>query len=174
MAALADTGAGPTLQACLDEVARLLDADSWATVVDGQVSGSRAGGDPELLRHLHDRCVASQSASVAAHEHLPDALRPADGTSSDGLCGMLAIHVRARRLGNRLAGFYFFRPEESMEIAWAGNPEKPVEVTAGAVKLSPRHSFDKWVEVRSGFSRPWDALAMFTAAHLQRRLEAIL
>jgi two-component system, chemotaxis family, sensor kinase Cph1 len=61
-----------------------------------------------------------------------------------------------------------------MEIAWAGNPEKPMETIEGSVRLSPRNSFEKWVEVRTGYSRPWDALAMFTASQLQRRLEAML
>jgi light-regulated signal transduction histidine kinase (bacteriophytochrome) len=163
-----------TFQDDLAAIARLLDAESGAVVVEDQMARSRAGDDPALIRRIHDWCVANQPASVAAHEHLPDALRPVAPTWSANVCGLLSISVRAKRHGNRLVGFYFFRPEEALEIAWAGKPEKPVETTEGAAKLSPRHSFDKWVEVRTGFSRPWDALTMFTATQLQRRLEAIL
>lgn len=159
----------------LADLARLLQAEAGAMVMDDQVVRSRAGDDPERVRRLHGWCLAHQSESVAAHERLPDeALGAASQTATGNIHGLLSIHVRAKRHGNRLVGFYFFRPEESLEIAWAGNPEKPMEVSAGAVKLSPRHSFNKWVEVRGGFSRPWDELALFTATQLRRRLEALL
>jgi light-regulated signal transduction histidine kinase (bacteriophytochrome) len=158
----------------LPEFARLLDAESGAIVVDDQVTPSRAAEESASILQLHGWCVANQSASVAAYEHLPGVMRAVSPTAGGNFCGLLSISVRAKRHGNRLLGLYFFRPEESMEIAWAGNPEKAVDLTPGSVKLSPRHSFDKWVEVRTGFSRPWDPLTMFTATQLQRRLEAIL
>jgi light-regulated signal transduction histidine kinase (bacteriophytochrome) len=162
------------LQDRLADIALLLDAQSAAMVVEDGVAQSRAGEDPERIRQMHAWCVANQSASVAAYERLPEALCAAPHANSDSACGLLSISVRAKRQGNRLVGFYFFRPEEAMEIAWAGKPEKPVQTFGGTVQLSPRHSFDKWVEVRTGSSRPWDPLTMFTAAQLQRRLEALL
>ena len=173
------SGDGPaavtaSLQDRLPDLARLLGADACALVVDDQLVQSRASDDPELIRALHDWCVANQSEPVAGYERLPDALHPVSEHSAGSLCGLLSISVRAKRHGNSLAGLYFFRPEESMEIAWAGNPEKPMETTEGSVRLSPRNSFDKWVEVRTGYSRPWDALANFTASQLQRRLELML
>ncbi|WP_276570153.1 hypothetical protein [Thiocystis violacea] len=166
---MSGTTAGLTdrFQNHLADIARLLDAEAGAILVDDQVALSRAQDDPDLIRRMHDWCVANQSESVAAYERLPEAMRPLSQTSKS-IRGLLSIGVRAKRHGNLLVGFYFFRPEESMEIAWAGNPEKPVETTEGSVKLSPRHSFDKWVEVRTGFSRPWDQLTMFTATQLQR------
>jgi light-regulated signal transduction histidine kinase (bacteriophytochrome) len=176
VAALSAAGSklSDTLQRGLADLARLLDADSAAVVVDEPVAQVRAAEDPEGVRPLHDWCVAHQSASVAAYEHLPDSLGPVSPASGGQVCGLLSVSVRAKRHGNRLVGLYFFRPEEAMEIAWAGNPHKPVDTTQGSVKLSPRHSFDKWVEVRNGYSRPWDPLTLFTATQLQRRLEAIL
>jgi light-regulated signal transduction histidine kinase (bacteriophytochrome) len=170
----ADADIAQTCQGSLAAMARLLDAEAAALVVDDQVGQSGSTEDPGWLRQMHAWCVANQTATIAAHEHLPDAVRPPTRPSSGGACGLLSISVRARRHGNRLVGFYFFRPEEAVEIAWAGSPEKPIQTTAGLAKLSPRHSFDKWVEVRTGFSRPWDPLTMFTATQLQRRLESIL
>jgi light-regulated signal transduction histidine kinase (bacteriophytochrome) len=162
------------LQACLADISRVLDAESGAMVLDDQLAQTGGGAAPELIRQVHDWSVAHQSASVAAFEHLPEGMRSPSQASSAGVCGLLSISVRARRHGNRLVGFYFFRPEEPLEIAWAGNPEKAMDTADGSVRLSPRHSFDKWVVVRSGFSRPWDPLVMFTATQLQRRLQAIL
>ncbi|AFL74325.1 GAF domain-containing protein [Thiocystis violascens] len=173
-----DTAVLERLQDRLAPIARLLEAEGVALVVDDEIVQSSVTDSVELIRALHDWCVTHQSEKVAAVERLPDALRFVSQASNGRLCGMLAVSVRAKRHGNRLVGVYFFRPAESMEIAWAGNPEKPVEVAGGAsgstLKLSPRHSFEKWVEVRTGFARPWDRLAMFTATQLQRRLEAML
>jgi light-regulated signal transduction histidine kinase (bacteriophytochrome) len=162
------------LQACLADFAHLLDAESGAMVVDDQLSLSCGGVAADLIRQVHAWGVAHQAASVAAYEHLPDGMGSTPQASTSSVCGLLSISVRARRHGNRLVGLYFFRPEEPLEIAWAGNPEKAMDVMDGAAKLSPRHSFDKWVVVRTGLARPWDPLVMFTATQLQRRLQAIL
>ncbi len=171
-----DTGAdiAATLEGSLANLARLLDAESGVIVVGDQTAYSSAGVTPEMHRAVHDWSVANQLASVAAYERLPDALCDLSRAENGSLCGMLSISVRARRHKNRLVGLYFFRHEESMEIAWAGNPEKRMDATEESVRLAPRLSFDKWIEVRTGYSRPWDPLTMFTATQLQRRLEAIL
>jgi light-regulated signal transduction histidine kinase (bacteriophytochrome) len=173
-ALLAGAAIVQTLRDALTDFASVLQADSGVMVVDDEVAQSRAGEDPEWIRQMHAWCIANQATSIAAYEGLPDDLRLLSFTSGGSPSGLLSISVRAKRQGNRLVGLYFFRPEEVVEIAWAGNPEKPVETTGGAAKLSPRHSFDKWVEVRTGFSRPWDPLTLFTATQLQRQLEAIL
>ena len=163
-----------TLQGSLANLAQLLDAESGVIVVGDQTAYSSAGVTPDMHRAVHDWSVANQLASVAAYERLPDALHDLFRAENGNLCGMLSISVRARHHKNRLVGLYFFRHEESMEIAWAGNPEKRMDATDESVRLAPRLSFDKWVEVRTGYSRPWDPLTMFTATQLQRRLEAIL
>ena len=49
----------------------------------------------------------------------------------------------------------WFRPEESYEVQWAGNPDKPISEDPAAIALSPRKSFETWVEVRRGYCRPW-------------------
>lgn len=49
----------------------------------------------------------------------------------------------------------WFRPEEPYEVQWAGNPDKPTSEDPAAIALSPRKSFETWVEVRRGYCRPW-------------------
>lgn len=49
----------------------------------------------------------------------------------------------------------WFRPEEPYEVQWAGNPDKPISEDPAAIALSPRKSFETWVEVRRGYCRPW-------------------
>jgi len=50
----------------------------------------------------------------------------------------------------------WFKPEHIQTIKWAGNPDKPVEVSAdGTMKISPRKSFEVWAQQVSGKSQPW-------------------
>jgi light-regulated signal transduction histidine kinase (bacteriophytochrome) len=67
--------------------------------------------------------------------------------------GMVAIKARSPK--SSWVRFYWFRPEEPQEVTWAGNPNKPMIENAGALRLSPRLSFEKWVEIKTGYSRAW-------------------
>ncbi len=67
--------------------------------------------------------------------------------------GMAAIKSRSVRSG--WVRFYWFRSGETQTVAWAGNPRKPLGENAGAVTLSPRRSFERWIETKSGYSSPW-------------------
>jgi len=50
----------------------------------------------------------------------------------------------------------WFRPEVLKTVNWAGNPNKPVEISQdGNVRMSPRKSFDTWKETARGYALPW-------------------
>lgn len=51
---------------------------------------------------------------------------------------------------------YLTRMEHIHEVAWGGNPDKPVEYHDGRLGIAPRRSFEKWLEKRMGYSRPWE------------------
>jgi light-regulated signal transduction histidine kinase (bacteriophytochrome) len=82
--------------------------------------------------------------------------------------GLMAIKANSPRSG--WVRFYWFRPEEPYSVTWAGNPNKPMTENAGVVMLSPRRSFEKWVEVRTGYSRPWSDADRMTAAKFRNTL----
>lgn len=50
---------------------------------------------------------------------------------------------------------YLCRVEHLYDVAWGGNPDKPVDFRDGESAVSPRRSFESWVEQRVGYSRPW-------------------
>lgn len=82
--------------------------------------------------------------------------------------GLMAVKANSPRSG--WVRFYWFRPEEPYSVTWAGNPNKPMTENAGVVMLSPRRSFEKWVEVRTGYSRPWSDADRMTAAKFRNTL----
>jgi chemotaxis family two-component system sensor kinase Cph1 len=74
----------------------------------------------------------------------------------DSGAGLLAIRVHYFAMGRRTTLYWcWFRPEEATEVRWAGRPEKEVSYRDGTPYLTPRRSFDLWVEVTRGQSRPW-------------------
>lgn len=68
------------------------------------------------------------------------------------VAGMLAVRAGRQRDAVRL---YLTRGEHIHEVAWGGNPDKPVETDAGGLPVAPRRSFEKWIEKRLGYCRPW-------------------
>lgn len=68
-------------------------------------------------------------------------------------CGVLAIKVKSPRSG--WIRFFWFRNELVYNVLWAGNPNKPLLEDTTVQSLSPRRSFEKWVEEKTGYSRPW-------------------
>lgn len=50
----------------------------------------------------------------------------------------------------------WFKPEHIETITWAGNPDKPAEISNdGSLKISPRESFEAWTQQVAGRSQAW-------------------
>lgn len=161
--ALADT-----LTAGFSELAPLFGVTAGVLFIDHRPTLLGDARDPETLARLHQWCLVNQSETLFATDHLPAAISPEP--LSEAPRGVLSIGWRASRLGEVMVNLYLLRPEEAGEIAWAGNPEKPMESTPDGLQLSPRHSFEKWVEVRHGYSRAWDEDTLFAARQLRDQL----
>ena len=85
--------------------------------------------------------------------------------------------VSAGVIAMSLSGNYedficWFCGEWTHTVTWAGNPDKTVTVPMtggradpGQLRLSPRRSFEAWVETVHGRSRPWLAAEVDTARH---------
>ena len=64
----------------------------------------------------------------------------------------------------------FFRKEETESIRWAGNPETSPKPD----QLTPRHSFEEWVETVRGNSRKWTEIDKAIAHELRNSLMAFI
>lgn len=80
--------------------------------------------------------------------------RQIPGFGLSQIAGVLAVKVRLSQ--NRLLRVYLTRQEHIHEVAWGGNPAKPIEHDHGKINITPRRSFEKWMERRLGRCRPWD------------------
>lgn len=68
----------------------------------------------------------------------------------------VASGVMAARLSRQTSSFLlWFRPEETQNVNWAGDPTKAVTLGPNGDRLTPRKSFALWEETVRGRSRPW-------------------
>ena len=107
-------------------------------------------------------------ALLAAGEPVTDrvpTVAPDFADLADTASGVLVAPVG---FGDFLA---WFRPETQREVAWGGSPyTSKVAAEPTGPRLSPRRSFDRWVETVRGTSVPWQphevAAARALAEHL--------
>lgn len=67
----------------------------------------------------------------------------------------------------------YFRDEVTRNITWAGRPEKQMETGPLGPRISPRGSFDAYMEQRAGSCDPWTDADLAAAAELQILLTQI-
>ncbi len=69
------------------------------------------------------------------------------------VAGALAIKMHTH--DDQCLQIWLFRRELVQEVQWGGNPHKPVELQLGTIGIAPRHSFEKWVEMRKDYCARW-------------------
>ena len=121
--------------------------------------------EPAALEVLDEWFCERQGEFVWSADSLA---RQLPGFPLSEIAGVLAVRVGGRE--GRGLRLYLTRAEHVHEVAWGGNPEKPVEFHDGALGIAPRHSFEKWIEKRLGYSRAWDNEARLLALKLRELL----
>ena len=128
-------------------------------------------------RHLvHGDIDAHTAAAIvrahpAAGDKLLERLRVEDWpeTARDDIRqwpGMLAICFDPPTDGWLIA----MRPEQVASIRWAGKPEKTIEVGPMGARLTPRGSFDEWLETVRGRAEAWSPTHLLIAGQMQEEL----
>ena len=83
--------------------------------------------------------------------------------------GVLCVPISK---GNQNALFWF-KPERKETVHWAGNPDKAVLSKSGE-DLSPRKSFEKWLQEVDGQSQPWQDYEIAAAKALKQSISEII
>ncbi len=146
-------------------IAREFRADgAWFSFGGASESFGLAPGDP--ARRLIDLWFGEQPVgSIVMTDSLARDIPSAAGCP---VAGLIAINIQTMN-GVRL-DIFISRKEYIHEVAWGGNPEKPVEHNSQGISITPRKSFEKWVEKRAGHCRPWDNNERLLALNLRTML----
>jgi len=150
-----------------DQLMETMAAQGFALAVGNDVVIAGDGPDLDGMGVIDDWFLNESRDTVLATDHL-DGIFGGQGMLLAEISGMAAIKARSLRSG--WVRFYWFRPAQPQEVAWAGNPNKPVMEKAGVAMLSPRRSFEKWIEVKAGYSRPWSNEEKMIAAKFRNTL----
>ena len=154
-------------QCLLPELARLLDASGIILIIDGTKYMAGIVPSPEdiivLLNALGNLPEQKVFCSDHLHLELSDAALPADIAA-----GLLATPI-SQNMQNCIL---WLRQEKLRTVNWAGKPEKtlhadPVE----GLRLTPRESFESWVELYEGRSKSWSPAEIEFACILANSLE---
>lgn len=88
----------------------------------------------------------------------------------DALSGMMVAP-----LDHKLNNFViWFRPGILRTLRWAGNPQKTVIRDADGLRISPRTSFDTWIQTYHDKSMPWSQVEIDAANSLSLALIEVL
>lgn len=157
------------LQGVLDRLQDVIAADGAAVWVDGQFRASGLSFTEEEMQGLVRFLNRSGASRIYATDELSRYYEPA-ADYVDRAAGILAIPV-SRKPRDYLI---LTRGEIARSVTWAGNPEKPVELGANGVWLTPRKSFEAWREVVRGKSQNWTASELSLAESLRTTLLEVI
>lgn len=153
------------LEAIEDSLMEILSCDGLSIVIDDKLLSIGDVMPNESLEVVDEWFSKSRQESLFSTDTLM--------TSSVGkliphgsVAGLLATKTFTQK-GHKIR-CYWFRNELKQEVAWAGNPNKPVIENAGVLKLSPRRSFERWIEVKSGYAKAWSSLDSLSAMKLNK------
>lgn len=141
---------------------RLIECDGMACLVDGNfakhgssISETQAQAlADELNRRSNIELLHARSINEILSNYHPSGSLPA---------GFLALPISK---SPRDYLFFFRRPEVAV-VRWAGNPEKPVTVEKGTERLTPRESFNEWVETHKDYCKDWSEAELSLAVSIR-------
>ncbi len=147
-----------------------MDAGGAAVIVKGEVRLLGTTPTTEQILSLAT-WVATQTETIFSTSRLAE-LYPAAEAFQGSAAGVIGIRL-AR---NNADVILWFRPELPQTVSWAGNPEKPVEVSfeGDKVRLTPRRSFELWKQSVSGRSAAWESWELESAGDLRRKIVEVV
>jgi len=118
---------------------------------------------PAQIRRQLEWLRSSTMEQVFATDELPALLPDSRGYAALA-SGLLAVRTSAFDQGtHRERIFLWWRPEQQRAVHWAGDPRKSAMFADQSSRLSPRSSFEAWVEISRGRSEPWTDMDLLNA-----------
>lgn len=147
----------------------LIPCDGVTAFIDGHAVGADSRLNEETLLRLTRYLNAQAPGKVIAINALDDAISGYD-TDAQRIAGVLAVPISKSPRDYLL----FFRHAQTQTIKWAGNPEKAVTHGPNGARLSPRASFDVWMQTHNNRCHEWSEQNVSDAESLRVTLLEIV
>ncbi len=156
-------------EAIAAELTGLITNDGVAVFFEGKYASLGEAPDELEFKKLLPFLNTNLSGQVFATHSLAEVYPEAKDFSAD-VAGVLAIPI------SRTPRDYivFFRREVAKSITWAGNPTKAIEAGRSDARLTPRKSFESWLEMVQNTSHKWTDSEMQNAEFLRISLIEIV
>ncbi|WP_159578259.1 HWE histidine kinase domain-containing protein [Alteromonas sp. KUL106] len=129
----------------------LIDIDGVGCIFSGEYTNAGSALDETNISRLTEVLQGFPSEEIYQFDCLSDFVGDISGTN---VAGVLALKISSQPMDY----IFLFRNSVVEKVAWAGNPEKRVVQKGKEKILTPRASFDKWVETNESKSIPWTTL----------------
>lgn len=147
-----------------------VNAGGAAVVVEGRVTSRGQTPAQERILQITKWLSLSIDREVFATDTLAGCM-PEWANCKDVASGLLAL----RFARNRNDYVLWFRPEQIQNVNWAGDPQKPVDISSDGQRLMPRTSFALWKETVRLKSEPWSEMEIEAVSQLRSSiLELVL
>lgn len=145
-------------------IASYIDCGGAAIVTEDKITRLGTAPADAEIRELASWLASGDQDLVSVSDRVGED-NPAVARLASTAAGLLAVRLSKRRPEFVM----WFRPEQAQTVAWAGDPNKPVELdlTDGSVRLLPRTSFAMWKQSVAGRSKPWADFELKAAADLR-------
>jgi chemotaxis family two-component system sensor kinase Cph1 len=147
-------------------ILEVVHATGAALIYDKKITTAGAVPEIEEIKQLVTWIGKNSPEGFYATSHLEKAFPPAEAYKQ-AACGILSVTL-SRELNEYII---WFKPEIIKSINWAGDPNKPAVMGEDEIlKISPRHSFEKWTQKVSGTSQPWAGEEIKSALRLRAEI----
>lgn len=158
------------LKACEDALLALVRAGGFVAWLDGS-NALRMGETPPdgVVSHVVQMLYTHEGKGLVHAHHLAS-LVPEAERCAHVAAGLLAVPLTHAKDSWLL----WFRPELRRSVHWAGSPDKPVEVGPLGSRLTPRKSFELWVQEVRDQSEHWSEIDLEAGESLRTALSDVL
>ncbi|MDY6882353.1 MAG: HWE histidine kinase domain-containing protein [Pseudomonadota bacterium] len=129
----------------------LIDIDGVGCVFGGEYASAGVALSEKKIARLTTTLKALPDEEIHQFDTLTSAGKQ---LSDEKVAGVLAIKISSQPMDY----IFLFRNSVVERVAWAGNPTKRVERKGDRNTLTPRSSFEKWIETNEKHSTPWTTL----------------
>lgn len=129
----------------------LIDIDGIGCIFSSEYTKSGAAFSSQKIKRLTAILADLPDEEIHQFDNLADI---DDSLADTHVAGVLALKISSQPMDY----IFLFRNSVVNQVSWAGNPSKRVKLKDGEEVLTPRASFEKWVETNESTSTPWTTL----------------
>lgn len=147
-----------------EELLDLINADGFVLITKNEIFAFGNLPDNESFMKIDKQVLEHQKNSLICSSISNELITQGNYLGPSGVFAVKSDY------NSSIDRCFWFRSEFIEELHWAGNPNKPVVEDAGALKLSPRRSFEKYIEVKRAYSKSFSKLEITSTLRFSNKL----